>query len=406
VRKKKLKAVMWSENNMNILNSGSFIPLDNREKIEQLIFTATTLANEVSRTKGFQSTGPTNHQLGLEMWKGAEYMCRAHEEVTIRNLFLSKFLERLREIEKQNVVRPSAVQTEVAIAPTALRAGRDQMRSVQPPSPQPAPISIPPVPLQEIVSDPEPREPQDEYLGLVSQTLETDSGHSSYADECKPEFEREFAEANNPLDTEDVAIVALGSNEDKPTNSVPPDSPKVEEASAIAVDDPDVAASSVKDEPSNEELCAEEPHISQSEPGVASIVLTEKEPYAFDACTVTAVIQLLPESDGIRKSVISVRSHDFAPQINISEIRNGDINEGLSRCLETALGQYRTSLPILAAEKMKKQKSAGKKRSSKTVDQGAKPTPRSEAGNSEGSTVPTMNQSSEAGKNQQNLFAS
>ncbi|MEP6850626.1 MAG: hypothetical protein ABI999_17345 [Acidobacteriota bacterium] len=391
---------------MNILNSGSFIPLDNREKIEQLIFTATTLANEVSRTEGFQSSGQTNHQLGLEMWKGAEYMCRAHEEVTIRNLFLSKFLERLREIEKHNVVQPNAIQTEVAIAPTARPTGQAQMPVVPPPPTRPVPTSIPPLPLQEIVSDPEPREPQDEYLGVISQTLETDSGRSSYADECKPEFEREFAETNNGLEAEEVAVAAVKSNEDKPTNSVPPDSPLSVETSENAADEPDVTASAVNDEPSNEELCAEEPHISQPEPGVASIVLTEKEPYAFDACTVTAVIQLLPESDGIRKSVISIRSHDFAPQINISEISISDINEAMSRCLETALGQYRTNLPILAAEKIKKQKPAGKKRSSKTVDQGAKQAPMSEAGNSEGSTVPTMNQSSEAGKNQQNLFAS
>ena len=390
---------------MNILNSGSFIPLDNREKIEQLTFTATTLANEVSRTEGFQSSGPTNHQLGLEMWKGAEYMCRAHEEVTIRNLFLSKFLERLREIEKHTVVRPSAIQTEVAIAPT-VPEGQDQMRASLQPSTQPVPTSIPPVPLQEIVFDPEWREPQDEYLGVVSQNPETDSGHSSYADECKPEFEREFPETDNGLETEDVAAVAVESNEDKPTNSVPPDSPLSVEASANAADEPDVAASGVNDEPSDEEPCADELHTSQTASQVASIVLTEKEPYAFDACTVTAVIQLLPESDGIRKAVISIRSHDFAPQISISEIRNGDINEGVSRCLETALGQYRTSLPILAAEKIKKQKPAGKKRSAKTVDQVAKQAPMSEAGNSEGSTVPTMNQSSEAGKNQQNLFAS
>lgn len=40
---------------MEILNSGSFIPLENREKMEQLIFTARTLASEVSRSEGFQS---------------------------------------------------------------------------------------------------------------------------------------------------------------------------------------------------------------------------------------------------------------------------------------------------------------------------------------------------------------
>ena len=87
---------------MEILNSGSFIPLDNRERIEQLIFTARTLAEEVSRNDGFQSSGQSNQQIGLELWNGAQYMTRSHEEVTVRNIFLSKFLERLREIERES----------------------------------------------------------------------------------------------------------------------------------------------------------------------------------------------------------------------------------------------------------------------------------------------------------------
>ena len=90
---------------MEILNSGSFIPLDNREKIEQLIFTAQTLASEVHQNAGFQGSGQTNQQIGLELWKGAEYMTRSHEEVTIRNIFLSKFLERLRDIERETIPR-------------------------------------------------------------------------------------------------------------------------------------------------------------------------------------------------------------------------------------------------------------------------------------------------------------
>ncbi|MBK6588087.1 MAG: hypothetical protein IPG22_07315 [Acidobacteria bacterium] len=56
-----------------------------------------------------------------------------------------------------------------------------------------------------------------------------------------------------------------------------------------------------------------------TEQSVRSVVLSEKEPYNFDACTVTAVIQLLPESNGSRNSVVSVRSHDFAPQITFTK---------------------------------------------------------------------------------------
>ena len=46
---------------MDILNSGSFVTLDNREKIDQLIYTARELATEVSRAEGFQNGGQTNY---------------------------------------------------------------------------------------------------------------------------------------------------------------------------------------------------------------------------------------------------------------------------------------------------------------------------------------------------------
>ena len=82
---------------MQILSSGSFINLENREKIEQLIFTAKELANAASQTQGFVNAGTTNQRLALEMWQGAEYMCRDHEEATIKNIFLSNFLEGLRD---------------------------------------------------------------------------------------------------------------------------------------------------------------------------------------------------------------------------------------------------------------------------------------------------------------------
>lgn len=41
---------------MEILSSGSFVILENREKIEQLIFTANELAKAASQAEGFIST--------------------------------------------------------------------------------------------------------------------------------------------------------------------------------------------------------------------------------------------------------------------------------------------------------------------------------------------------------------
>ncbi|MBK9766982.1 MAG: hypothetical protein IPP63_08150 [Chloracidobacterium sp.] len=184
------------------LNSGSFIPLDNREKIEQLIFTARTLANEVSQNEGFQSSGQTNQQIGLELWKGAEYMTRSHEEVTIRNIFLSKFLERLREIERETVQLtsspipasiPAAVETSV---PT------NSAMFTEPPTDITTESAI---------------EAKDEFLGIVD-SEESSQERPSYANECKPECEEE--------------IVSMLDSPEAFGNGEPTGDPRVEQNSA------------------------------------------------------------------------------------------------------------------------------------------------------------------------------
>jgi hypothetical protein len=388
---------------MEILNSGSFVPLDNREKIEQLIFTAKTLATELSRTEGFQGSGPTNHQLGLEMWKGAEYMCRAHEEATIRNLFLSKFLERLREIERQTAVQPSTPQTP-AVNPTTTHPPVSVQAQVAPISAHTVPISV--VSSQDILPPPQSQKVRDEYLGVVSETPPTESDRPSYAAECVPEWEAAGVEKDSDSETDEMVGMAVGeSKEDEPQESIPSDFPQAEESAAIEADPVDVPESEAMEQPLGEDVSSKSTTPSCGT-GVASIVLSEKEPYNFESCTVTAVIQLLPENGGTRKCVFSLRSHDFAPQITISDLPCAEINEGVSQCLETAFGLYRTNLPALAAEKIKKQKPASKKRSSKADEKGTNASSGSDEKTSVGSNVPPAALSSEAAKNQQNLFAS
>src|SRR5690606_14954257 len=92
-----------------------------------------------------------------------------------------------------------------------------------------------------------------------------------------------------------------------------------------------------------------EPVESES---IGSIVLSEKEPYNFDGCTATAVIQLLPEAGGVRKGVVSVKTHDFAPQISIVNVGTTDALPQISAALGAAFAHYRNDLPARAAEKM------------------------------------------------------
>lgn len=385
---------------MEILNSGSFVPLDNREKIDQLIYTARELATEASRADGFQNSGHNNHQLGLEMWKGAEYVCRAHEEMNIRNLFLSKFLERLREIEKQTVVQAKMPQ-----APTVI------------PEPVRQPISLPdPVqslPPQVVTSQqPQHEPPQDEYLGVIPSDDQTGNDRPSYLDECVPEFEAEIAAMNNGAGPADlINPPAEDSNEDEPQNSTHSEDLRAEEVAEAAEngesesDSPVTKEQGSSDEIVEEEVEPEAKNSAESGP-IESIILAEKEPYNLEACTVTAVIQVLPESSGCRKCVVSLRTHDFAPMVVVSEARAGEVIPHISAALSDALDRYRIDLPSKAAEKLKKEKPAAKKQSKPGSKAAKATTAQTKAATSPETPAGAPTPNAETDQRQQGLFTS
>jgi hypothetical protein len=382
---------------MEILNSGSFVPLDNREKIDQLIYTARELATEVSRAEGFQNSGQTNHQLGLEMWKGAEYLCRAHEEMNVRNLFLSKFLERLREIEKQTVV-----QTKTAQAPTVI------------PEPVRQPVSLPDrvqsLPPQVVTSQPQHEPPQDEYLGVVPSDDETGKDRPSYLDECVPEFEAEIAAMNNGAGPADlINRPTEDSNEHEPQISTHYEDLRAEEVAEAAENGKSESASPVtKEQGSSDEIVEEkvEPEAKKSaESGsIESIILAEKEPYNLEACTVTAVIQVLPESSGCRKCVVSVRTHDFAPMVAVSESGAAEIIPHISAALSEAFERYRLDLPAKASEKLKKEKPAAKKQSKPGSKAAKATTAQTKAATSSETPAAAPTPNAETDLSQQGLF--
>lgn len=377
---------------MDILSSGSFVPLDNKERMEQLAFTAKTLATEVSRAEGFQNSGPSNYQLGLEMWKGAEYVCRAHEEANIKNIFLSKFLETLREIEKQNAgqLRPPQAQ---AIGSPTIRPG-DQVDSRVT-----EPLSIPSGQVPSRSPDPvlqqEQEEPADEYLGVVSDNNYIETIGQSYSDECVPEVDADIAAIVDRLEAEDPEPVGTGSEQTEIVTSANPSAGKAEP------DEPPPTAPDVPSEVLEEEIDTGSGK-SPKPCSIESIVLVEKEAYNFDNCTVTAVIQLLPEADGVRKCVVSVRTHDFTPSVAIVDVTTADALSQIPGALGLVFEQYRNELPARAAEKLKKEKPPAKK-GSKPPAKASKPAAAAAARSDAAPTPSTDAAGTE--QNQQGLFA-
>lgn len=383
---------------MEILNSGSFVPLDNREKIDQLIYTARELATEASRADGFQNSGQNNHQLGLEMWKGAEYVCRAHEEANIRNLFLSKFLERLREIEKESANQTKAVNA--AASPVHTGSVRQSA---------PAPVSVQPperLPPQAIPEQPPRNAAQDEYLGVVPANDQAENERPSYADECVPEYDADIEAIVERLENENPDLDAGSSPEPVVPESARPEIAATADASVkkSATDYPVTTEQSA----SSSDITAEEaqpdtPESVESE-SIEAIVLAEKEPYNLDACTVTAVIQVFPENSGLRKCVVSLRTHDFAPTVAVSKAGAGELIPHISAALRDAFEQYRIDLPAKAAEKLKKEKPAAKKQA-KSGSKSAKATTVQSKTAIKSETKATV-PSPETDQSQQGLFTS
>ena len=103
--------------------------------------------------------------------------------------------------------------------------------------------------------------------------------------------------------------------------------------------------------------------IPETIAAVDSLRLPDKEPYQFDKCTVTATIQLFPtsENSASRKAVLSVRTHDFAPQISMIELSGSDLPAALMPELQKVLARYRSDLPAKVMDKLKKEKNSPKK---------------------------------------------
>ena len=346
---------------MQILNSGSFVNLDNREKIEQLIFTAQQVAHAAVETEGFVNSDENNRQVALEIWQGAEYVCRDHEEANIKNIFVKNFLDKLRELKGTNeTLGASAENAEQKIENGFSAANTDDA-------------------IPEFV---EQSKPSDEFLGFVAQAGSAGQGSEiiNVVAARNDTSDADFQASQNQIgenggfenvSTTNAETFASATTDD--TISIAEDNAFDNSLAAPVLDDAANSNTEIVDEPnqfdSPNEIAA---NTAVDKSPINVLTLPEKEPYQFDKCTVTATIQLLPADSGARtrKAVLSVRTHDFAPQISVVELQNNGGNaEAFVPALNKAFDEYRSNLPVRVMDKLKKEKSAAKKQSSanKTV---------------------------------------
>lgn len=274
---------------MEILNMGSFVPLDNRERIEQLKFTAKEMATEVAKSGGFENSGWANQQIALEMWKGAEYMCRAHEENTVRNIFMSSLLERLRELANATRVQPPPVQS---LPSTVSQSAPTIVQSIT--SSPVAPVTAePPAPtviesLAQLPSAPIPdvrrsAEATDEFLGIVPSVEDTPAEivQRSYDDEDDPGYDAAIEAIVDRFENEEsnhaAASNPIGDGSAETSITAEADLPPAEPVQDFDPSADRVTVSEIIQERSE----ADAAEVTELQP-IESIVISDKDPYNFD----------------------------------------------------------------------------------------------------------------------------
>lgn len=325
---------------MEILSSGSFVNLENQGKIEQLIYTAREIAAAAVGTDGFANEEENNKRLALEIWQGAEYMTRDHEEAQVKNIFINNFLDRLREL---------GGAPETAIIEPENSAGTVEENSLD-----------------------ENAAPRDEFLGFVGTAEVSEQDNTEQA----PFAAENALEAVNGDGSAPVSNIDTNSQDEKVgDNFVEPDDSLTEGTLETENTKPDEGESQETNQPAESGETENTQVEANPKQNVGAITLPEKEPYQFDKCTVTATIQLLPTADddsatAKRKAVLSVRTHDFAPQFAVVELSGADGDSILSEllpALRVSLEKYKTDLPLKVMDKMKREKSAPKKQTNKTT---------------------------------------
>lgn len=301
---------------MEILSAGTFINLENQEKIEELKFTAAELAKAAMETEGFVNTEESGKSLALEFWQGLEYMSRESEEATIKNIFLNHFLDRLRS------ARPIQTTTIVNL--------QESTQAV----------------LEAAASE---SKTEDEFLGVIETTEVEEDSLEEIVDEVEEtSVNTEYFEAseNESVQETEVKTTVFVSSESVEETASPRS--EIEE----------------KIEPASESAI-------ETKTAVGNLTVPEKEPYQWGKCTVTATIQLLPVPDGspVRKAVLSIKTHDFAPQFSLVELDGNNLTAELLPELEKVLAEYKNDLPAKVMDKLKKEKLTAKKGATKTTSE-------------------------------------
>ena len=362
---------------MQTLTPGSFLNLENDEKVEALKLTARRLAEHTANVVTENLNASALENLADNLWDKAKYVALDVERRRLRDSFAQNFTERFREL------KPEDSKAEIPNLESLPAAGLVQNADFNRQSPA---LEIAECDDGENAAVPSSSLPQksatevegktDEFLGFVQ------SGEPS-ADGSVAE-----TDASPFLPEESVQSVARPANEmtaevSKAEKQFVSDAqtPNVDGSRVIAdvlTENPpgtksqtEVAAAGSVAKSSSQAVSADKPSAQAADGG---------EPFEFGKCTINLNLILLPSSAGGngRKAIISTTSHKLPPEVELLEIGEAEDLTKIAALVQGKLERFKQTLPVkyieqLRASKTKTAKKAANAKASTTVSAPTEP---------------------------------
>lgn len=315
---------------MQTLQTGSFLRLENDSAVESLKFTARLLAEHTEKVVKENLNAASLENLANNLWQKAEYVTLEVERRRLREIFVTNFTERFRELKPDfdALTNEIADLFNQAAAPEKIEVKGEQAIS----QPNTSPMQ----------QTPEVEAQKDEFLGLVKPDEsfgETVTDETVIATEVPKEINQttvqtEVIKTENECGTAETALT---------------ESEKVSQTEETVKED------SNADKP---QTIAQNNSRPATQAKSESVFITTKEPFEFGKCTVNLNLVLLPSSgsNSSRKAIISTVSHQLPPEIECLEINEGENLEQIAALVKDKLARFQQTLPVKYIEQLRTSK--------------------------------------------------
>ena len=343
---------------MQILQTGSFVNLENDQGVEALKLTARRLAEHSTSviTENLNSSALEN--LANNLWEKAEYVTRETERRRLKEIFTQNFSQRFCELKPEvseakdpsfeaesNVSTNNNIEWESQSSnPETIQSGESEIAAREN-------VVSSAVSKEDMTAD---QEKSDEFLGFVEN--DNSPGEARAAD----------SEAKMTTAPEEIGQTIAQTAQDTISSTLRPKD--FSNADETPTTEDQTVAQSLTTEKSNDTKMPTAANVSQATNSSKNNPSATKsnDSFDFEKCTINLNLTLLPTEYGNkkRKVIIGAASHDLPPEIDFLEIAEGEDLTNISDLVREKLERFKQTLPVKYIEQLRASKTKTAKKTS------------------------------------------